>query len=289
MRKFIYSLLVAHLVLICLVACKSGGGDTLKFNPGIGKVYDFTMESKLQQREGDSIGATIDLQTFYSMKLVSAEKGLNNIEVTYNDMIIDINNPQMPIKVDTRNQLIKTLGVAIDAPQIITRMFYAMKGKTLHLVVKDDGTVIGLTGTKEVADAVIKDMDLPEEYKETAMLTFSQQFNDENIKSQMQRVYFMFPGTSVKKGQTWDKEVKASGMLYRNHYTVKSIEGDAITIELSSSFTSEDKATGIDGTEKGEISIDKKSGMITQSILTGDTRQEGGSIHAVTTITSKSR
>jgi hypothetical protein len=122
--------------------------------------------------------------------------------------------------------------------------------------------------------------DMPEEEKQKMREQFSKQFSDEGMKSQFERVLYIFPNKEVKVGDTWQRSSTAGfGEMpakYSSTYTVTEIEGDMVTLQEKSKIESNDSKMDLSGDVDGTIVIDSKSGLLVNCTQNIDMKVNAG-------------
>jgi hypothetical protein len=200
------------------------------------------------------------------------------IETTYKDMKIDMNMGESNVHIDTRKPFSDSTVDDADVNEVIARLFYAMKGKTMTLEVDKEGKIVAVHGLDSLKKQVTEAMQLPESYKEVAMGTFDQQFNEANIKGQLQYFFVIVPADKRKEGGNWVAQSSMLGLTYDRRHTVTSIDKDKIVLKLNASFRSDDVTMGVTGEESGTIQLDAKTGLVTNSDFISKSEQPGGEV-----------
>src|SRR5262245_7742333 len=116
MRKFFCSVVILHLVAICLLACKSGSKDKAD-----SERHDFSMVSTITQAFGEE-KRTIGLESSYQLKVDPKNDGSMLIETTYKDMKVDMDMGESKIHVDTRQPFSDSTADDADVSEVITRL-----------------------------------------------------------------------------------------------------------------------------------------------------------------------
>ena len=252
----------------------SSASKMLKFNFEKGKGYDYEMIMNMNQ---EMMGQTMkmDMSAYYSMDVKEDNGNEKTISITYDRFKIGMNMMGMNLDVDTDHPLPES---GDDDPKknpmkMVNRLFGAIRGQQFAMKVNAEGKVMEITGVKEMANSIIDSMGLNEtndpEMKEKMKEAFGKQFNDEDIKSQFERVLYIFPNKEVKVGDSWKKTTRGMAQMpgtFNSTYTVKEIEGDMVTLDEKSTITSamkeEDVKMEMDGTVDGTIVVDSRSGLI---------------------------
>jgi hypothetical protein len=151
---------------------------------------------------------------------------------------------------------------------MMNRVFYSIKGKKFTMTVDAEGKVQSVTGFENMASSLIDSLDVPEDKKAQIKQQFEKQFNGEQMKGQLERVWYIFPNKEVKVGDSWTKQNVVNGDMpgkYTSTYKVKEIEGDMVTLEETTRVESQQEKINITGDITGTMVIDSKLGLIVTS------------------------
>ena len=241
----------------------------LKFNFEKGKGYDYEMTMNMDQ---DVMGQNMkmDMSTYYSMDVKEDDGNEKTITTTFDRIKIGMDMGPMKMDVDSDKPLpIDNSGDSSinNAMSKVNRLFTALKGKQFSMKVNAEGKVTEVTGFKEMAQSIVSSFgdEMSAEEKEKMLKQFDQQFSDEGMKGQMERVLYIFPNKEVKVGDTWQKSSTSVGQMpatYNSTYTVKEIEGDMVTLDEKSTIKSTDDKMETTGTVDGTIVVDSRSGLV---------------------------
>ncbi len=246
----------------------------LKFNFEKGKGYDYEMIMNMDQ---EVMGQTVkmDMSAYYSMNVLEDNGNEKTISITYDRFKIGMNMAGMNMDVDTDKPLPESGADdnKKDPMKMVNRLFGAIKGQQFTMKVNAEGKVMEITGVKEMANSIFDSMGLNEgddaEMKQKMTEAFGKQFNDADIKSQFERVLYIFPNKEVKVGDSWKKTTRGVAQMpgtYNSTYTVKEIEGDMVTLDEKSTITSameeKDVKMEMDGTVEGTMVVDSRSGLV---------------------------
>jgi hypothetical protein len=94
---------------------------------------------------------------------------------------------------------------------------------------------------------------------------FNQQFNSEKMKSQMGRMFYIFPNKEIKVGDSWQKNSLVTGDMggaYTSNYKVTDIEGDMVTLAENTKVESSENNMKLSGDIKGTIVVDSRFGLL---------------------------
>jgi hypothetical protein len=272
MRKFFCSLFILHLVVICLLSCKSGSKEKVT-----GSRYNFSMISAITQQAGEE-KRVINIESAYQLRVDIQDDGSMLIETTYKDMKIDMDMGEQSVHIDTRQPFNDSTIDDADVSEVIMRLFYAMKGKSITLEVDKEGKIVAVQGLDSLKKQVTAAMQLPESFKEVALGTFDQQFNEANIKGQLQYFFVIVPEDKRKEGGNWVTQSSMYGLTYDRRHTVTSIDKDKIALKLNATYRSDDVNMGVAGEESGTIQLDARTGLVTSSDFISKSEQPGGEI-----------
>lgn len=232
------------------------------------KEYDFEMTSVIIQEADSADKSTMDIQSFYKVKLAGEEKGLTVVELTYSEMLVRMSMMGMNVDVDTRKPFVDSTEDDVNMPEMMARIFYGVKGKTITLLVDKEGNLAKIEGLDSLKSAVVNDAGIPPAFSEAWTMMFDQQFNEENLKNQFQRFFIVVPSDKRKVGGNWVRQTLPAGMTWDTHYTVSAIEKDQVNLLVESTFRADDVSSGVTGNEKGTMTAQANTGLVTQSDIT---------------------
>ena len=186
--------------LVTVQSCPSTKTSTaskmLKFNFEKGKSYDYEMIMNMDQEVmGQKI--KMDMTMYYSLDVTDSEGDTKIIRSTYDRFKLGMDMGSMVnIDVDTDKPLPESGAEDIkkDPMKIMNKMFGAIKGKQFILKVDAEGKVLEVTGLQELASSIVDSLGIDDpEMKEKMKSAFDKQFNDADIKSQFERILYIFP------------------------------------------------------------------------------------------------
>ena len=303
MRK--YKHLLAAAVILIVVAgfqsCQSAKSATatkmLKFNFEKGKGYDYEMIINMDQNiMGQAM--QMDMSTYYSMDVLEDNGSTKTINSTFDRFKMNMAVGGMNIEVDSDKPM-PEMGDKDekDNPmKMLNGLLGAVKGKKFSMKVNAEGKVMEVTGFEDMAQSIADSMHLDEKKKQEMMTKFSQQFNEQSIKDQFERVLYIFPNKEVKVGDSWQKTTAPGGMMggkYNSTYTVKEIEGDMVTLEEKSTIDGTSDKMKMSGDITGTLVVDSKTGLVVNAdqemVLTTNTAGTEIKIKGKTKIKGKAR
>ncbi len=260
-------------LLFIIQSCQSSKSATtskmLKFNFEPGKSYVYDMISDFDQEVGGQ-KQQFSMTAQYGLDVKNSSNGVTEIATTFNAIKLTMQVMGMTVEADTEKPMKADSTGEMNPANMMNKMFHAIKGQTFNMKVDAEGKVLEVTGMEEMATKMIESMGMGEEFSSTLRQTFQQQFNDARMKEQFERAFFIFPGKEVKVGESWVKEHSMPGQdqgSFKTTYTVESIEGDIVNLDVNSVFGGEEKSGKMTGTQKGDMSVDARTGLIMDSDL----------------------
>jgi hypothetical protein len=252
----------------------------LKFNFQKGKTYNYAMTFDVNQKKGDQSRGTI-MKWNYNMQVVDEKKDLKTIKTTYKriDMTMDMGNGQK-MEFSSEKQV-----DAMDFMQLPSKMFGIIKGKSFTMQVNGKGEIISVSGFDRIGEAVVNEMNLPEEMKPMMQQNFQKQFNDDAAKQIFSQAFEIYPNKFVKVGDHWksNSTVAALKQEIATVYTVKNIKGNRVFINGESNLKSSDGKNS--GTQSTKLIIDSKTGLMIDGVF--DQKSSDGQTNSKSRITGK--
>ena len=238
-------------LLFVIVGCSEESSEPVKltFNPEVGKTYNTTMDLDMNMTMM-GMGTTMDM--FFSMNMTIDEVSGDTIYVSakYDHIKVKQQVPMMgTIEYDSENpDAAKGM-----AGKIYKDQFGKMLDANLSMLFNRKGKVIDFKGLNEVLSDSIQ----------------PQNMNQPDMTQYFENMMAIFPDSTVKVGSSWTQEVSTSNqfpMLVKNTYTLKSVKGDDVTIDIKGDMTlNEDEMEGVKidtfkGSFTGTMIVDKNSG-----------------------------
>ncbi|OSZ77311.1 hypothetical protein CAP36_12960 [Chitinophagaceae bacterium IBVUCB2] len=266
----IATVIISLAAVVGIQSCQSTksatGSKMMKFNFEKGRGYDYEMIMNLDQ---EVMGAKqqIDMSTYYSMLVTEDDGALKTIKTTFDRFKMNMGVMGMQIEVDTEKPFTSGLDTsATDNPlAMVNRLLGAIKGQQFVMKVDAEGKVQDVQGFQEMGMKIADSLGLDEAKKKEMLQSFSQQFNERNIKEQFERVLYIFPNKEVKVGDSWQKKTTTTGPMggtYNSTYTVKEIEGDMVTLEEKTKIESDNEQMKLSGEQTGELVVDSRTGLV---------------------------
>lgn len=264
-------ILVAIFAVITIQSCQTSGKTSsaskmLKFNFEKGKGYDYELITNMDQEVmGQAI--QMDMSFYYSMDVTEDDGTIKTITTAIDRFKMKMGVAGMNIDIDTDKPL-PSLGKTDDGKdpmKMLNGLFGAIKGQKFSMKVDAEGKVQELTGFENMANTIVDSMALDEEQSRQMKEKFNQQFNSEKMKSQMGRLFYIFPNKEVKVGDSWQKTSEVSGDMagnYNSTYKVTDIEGDMVTLAENTKVESNQEKMNLKGDIKGTIVVDSRLGLV---------------------------
>ena len=244
----------------------------LSFNPAKGEKYSYRFDIE-QAGTQKFMGQEVPINTTIGMLLEMDVKGKSKDEVsvdyTYKEIVMTVSIPMMNIHYNSKNPVEKLS----EQEQLIAQIFNSLIGKTMNVVIAPNGSVKSISGFEAIMEEMQKNMDSSVSQQMVSMLL--QSFNDEAMKNMFEQSFKFYPDKAVKVGDSWNGDFSfvLMGMNSdtKNTYTLKSIKSDVAMLDVVSTFTLKPGA-GMEGEilgeQKGEISLNVKTGMLVSSNTT---------------------
>jgi Family of unknown function (DUF6263) len=264
--------IIAFLTLLVIVggeSCQSAKSSTssrmLKFNFEKGKGYDYEMIMNMDQDMDGKITQT-DMTAYYSMDVTDDDGTTKIITNTFERFKMKVNMAGLDIEVDSEKPMSEIeMSEGKENPvKMLNKVMAAIKGKKFAMKVNAEGEIQQVSGLKEMAESIVGSMGFDEKMKERMVQQLTQQFNDQNMKDQFERVLYIFPNKNVKVGDNWQKVTTPGGPMggkYTSTYTVSEIEGDMVTLEEKSKIEAT-SSRDVTGNITGSLIVDSKSGLV---------------------------
>ncbi len=272
MKKIITLLLVMLSVagIVSMQSCQSTKSSTasrmLKFNFEKGKGYDYEMTINSDQKiMGKPM--QMDMSAYYSMEVTADSGDIKTITTAIDRFKMKMGIAGMNIEVDTDKPIVSdndtTMGE--NPLKMMNRVFGAIKGQHFYMKVDAEGKVLEVKGFENMAQSIADSMGIDGEKRLEVIQEFNKQFNAKVMKEQFERMWYIFPNKEVKVGDTWQKSMETSGPMagkYISTYMVKEIEGDMVTLDVTTKIESDDEKKKVNGEITGTVVVDSRSGLL---------------------------
>lgn len=252
----------------------------LKFNFQKGRTYNYAMTFDISRKNDDkSIGST--MKWSYNMQVVDEKSDMKTIKTTYKriDMTTDMPNGQK-MEFSSEKQV-----DAMDFMQLPSKMFGIIKGKSFTMQVNGKGEVVSVSGFDKIGEAVVNEMNVPEEMKPMMRQNFQKQFNDEAAKQIFSQAFEIYPNKPVKIGDSWKSSstIAALKQDVATVYTVKNIKGNRVFVSGEAKLKTNDGKNS--GTQTSKLIIDAKTGLLIDGLF--DQKNDDGQMSTKSRITGK--
>ncbi|HMK27429.1 MAG TPA: DUF6263 family protein [Chitinophagaceae bacterium] len=303
--KKISPLLIIVLAIISTIviqSCQTTGkasstSKMLKFNFEKGKGYDYEMISNTD-KESNGKTTQIDLSAYYSMDVTDDDGQVKTINTAIDRFRLKMEIGGLFLDIDTDKPL-PNLGKSVggkDPMKLLNSIFGAIKGQKFIMKVDAEGKIKELAGFENMTNAIVDSLSLDEKQSQEMKQRFSQQFNSEKTKSQLERVFYIFPNREVKVGDSWQKNSVVKGEIggnYTSTYKVTDIEGDIVTLTERTQVEPGEGNEKISGLIKGTIVVDSRLGLVVNAdqdmTMTINESGKSSSIKMITKIKGKAR
>lgn len=251
-----------------------------------------SLELSLGLLKGDAYDCVMDLTQSVTQNIDGVEQRLDqrliinwNYEVTGvgDDGIIDLRMTYQRIRINQDFGFNQSEYDSDNPPSYIEpsmRGYGALAGSILEISMDNKGSVIRLTGTDDLIDRMIEDIDLPDSPDRDRMLDgIRSQFGEKALTESIQQITSFYPPMPVAVGDEWSSETSIGAgfpMLILNRYILISKDGGLSIIKLESEITAGDDGAGIEigsvnifydiaGAQNGIIEVDEASGLPVRS------------------------
>jgi hypothetical protein len=276
-KKIAFLLLTCVAIGIFVPSCKSGSekestgnGEAvdlkLNFKPGDKFLYSTKIDQKISYTENMSMNQSMLMEMVYAYS--GEDNGNKKLSITYDHIIMNMTSPMGNTIYDSRDP---------KKSESDMNMMGNLIGKTFNISVAPNGEILKVEGLGDIINSLSDSAD------KSASSEIASQFSDTAVKLMMQNSFDIYPGRTVKVGETWSKKSQMgfSGIKVNveNTYTLKSISGNKATIAVTSIMTLPKTNMGasaggmemeMNGKQDGTMDVDISSGQI----ISGKTTQD---------------
>ncbi len=244
----------------------SSASKMLKFNFEKGKGYDYELITNMDQ-EIMGKRMQMDISLYYSMDVTEDDGSIKTITSAINRFRMKVGMDMVNVDIDTDKPL-PSLGETEDGKdpmKMLNSVFKAITGQKFSMKVDAEGKILELSGFENIASTIVDSMGLEEKDRQEMMLKLGGQFNAEKTKSQLERIWYIFPNKQVKIGDSWQKKSQVEGDLggdYTSNYKVTDIEGDMVTLSENTTVESSEDQMKLKGDIQGTIVVDSRLGLV---------------------------
>ncbi|UPT67109.1 MAG: substrate-binding domain-containing protein [Sphingobacteriales bacterium JAD_PAG50586_3] len=261
-------LLAPLLIVLLLAACKTSDKLALKLNYEKGKKYYYTSTSEQttdQTFMGQSISNTSKTVTGYIYEIVDINADGNYVvKITYDK--VESSRSKETAKSPLPDDF--------------------LKGFTFDMVVTPKGKVKEIKGMDKIMDKAMAAA-MPDSTNDPAAQAAMQpvldavkkQYNDKNMGAMMEQMTNYFPEGDVEVGDTWDNTATLNmfiSMKIASTYKVTDVKDNIVKMDVDSKITTGDgpgimgMKMSVEGTQKGTMEIDSKTGLVVKSVTNQD-------------------
>ncbi len=264
----------------CKTTSGNSTGKTLKFNFQKGKGYNYDMISDMSMNVM-GMDTKVYVDGKYSMEVTNDDGQVKTISVAYKGMQMRTNILGMDLDVDTdRPVAADTSGQNIFArfSWMMSKMLSSIINKPFGLKVNAAGEIMELEGVDKLMEGIADSMHLDSTQRMQVMSGLKKQFGDNNIRNSFTELLTIFPNKEIKVGDSWDKTyTQMMGEVAEKNtttYTVKQIDGDAVTLDAVTKMESGSGNTDVtvEGSKKSVMLVDSKNGLIINDDFTMDVK-----------------
>ncbi|MEW5816480.1 MAG: DUF6263 family protein [Spirochaetota bacterium] len=246
----------------------------ISFKPKIGDrinsqtILDQTIFQTVQNKTFKSVQTIINKYTFTVKDII--EDTTVRIAVKIEEISLTSETPAGKLSFSSKNG-------AWNNPEYA--VLNKITGKEFELFVTTTGEIKKISGFDEILKSILKD---PTTVSPALINTVKSLLNQDAFKSAFSYLFDYYPGKTVKPGESWTREQKASAFIpvtTRNLWALASVTGNQAVLKLSSGIKTENSLAAFEGKQEGEITVSLPSGWIKKGKiiqnLTGSTALPG--------------
>lgn len=273
----LFSILFSLIIILFVISCKENKADLkLNLEKGIKYYYSFVNNQDItQEMMGDTVKFVQSITWGYQLEVTEVKEGVMTIKTTYDHIKMSNDNQVYNLSYDSKEPL--------DSTNIFAFVMSNFIDKSFTMDVSSDGTVSNIVGFDDIFTSILAELG---EDGEIIIQNLRSQFSEETVSENLELGFKIFPKEVVKIGDTWNIMNIVNGpfsMDIDNTYTLKSIKSGVATVELTSTIKQDDEITGIadlpgaeisiDGSQKGELQIEIKTGLVIKSTINQEINQ----------------
>ena len=251
---------------------------TLRLRLKQGQPYSITMtaDQKIAQTiNGNPQNTTQTMGVTFTLLPSKVEPdGTIHGTYTYDAVRVKMNGPGGAVDYDSAKG-----GEAPTHP--MARVFAALVGQKLDVVMAPDGRVTDLKGGDRLVEAIAKAVEIPEAARAGFEQQMKAQFGEDALKRNFEQMTAIYPKEPVAVGDTWEAEQRLSlgmPMTVKSTYSLKSLAGGKATVDVRGTMQTDPEAAGglpnatfdLKGTQNGTMAIDQATGWILSANLEQD-------------------
>jgi Family of unknown function (DUF6263) len=255
---------ILALIAVGLFACNnaSSGDDSkvlLRLNPEQGEAYNFEMNTDMNI-EMMGMSSTAKMLMDYTMTANEVNDEGSKIDVKYNRVLFTQDAPMGGSGSYDSDEPDSATGM-------LGKMMKEMLGKLMEATIIMDFNTLGELNEVSGLDSLFSDGNSKE--------------SGQGIAKQFQSAMAVFPENKVSVGDEWTSEIVTSvsqfPMKLSSGYKVKSISTDEVVLDVSGDISKDDSgenqemaAMDIKGNFKGEMTLNRKTGLVKTSNMDQD-------------------
>lgn len=276
-RQFVLFLIAAVLIANLFEACQSAKSNSasavLKLGLEKGKGYDYEMNTNMDQ-EILGIPIKMNMDIYYSMDVIEDNGEVKTMRATYERFKLNAGAMGEEIDVDTEKPVPADWKESENKMAAVNKIFGAIKGQGFLVKVNQEGKILEVSGMENMVQSMIDSLGLDESEIGDEMKGVKEQFNEQKMKQQLERMFYFFPNKKVQVGDSWTRKTIVDdemGGAYNSTFTVKEIEGNMVTLEEEStidglSIKNDENDSGIKPEIKGKVTgtlvVDSRLGLL---------------------------
>jgi hypothetical protein len=269
MKKWIAlaAAVVVVAILVTLPGCQTkSASHLLQLNLEKGKTYEYEIVQD-QQQEMMEQKSEIRLNAAYLMDVVDVKEGRQTVKVTYKRFKMYMKIMDFVLDIDTDKPVAPPTGEEVRENPLgmMSAIFSGIRDKSFMMDLDKQGKVLSVTGFESIIRDMVSPLQLDENTRLQVDASLKDQFNEESIKDQFTPFFQIFPGKEIRTGDSWQTSWKTGGRMpssYMTNYTVRDIDGDHVDLLSETKISSDKKEMRINGTQKGPLLIDSKTGLV---------------------------
>ncbi|HPG10290.1 MAG TPA: DUF6263 family protein [Chitinophagaceae bacterium] len=276
-RQLITLLMVFAITTSLFEACQSAKSNSasaeLKLGLEKGKGYDYEMNTNMDQ-EILGIPIKMNMDIYYSMDVIDDNGEVKTMRATYERFKLKAGAMGQELDVDTERPVPDDWKDGDDKMAAVNKIFGAIKGKGFLVKINGEGKILEVSGMEDMMRSMVDSLGLDEDKLGDEMKGVKEEFNEDKMKQQLERMFYFFPNKKVKVGDSWTRKTTVDdqiGGAYNSTFTVKEIEGNIVTLEEEStieglSVKKEDDVSGVNPEIKGKVTgtlvVDSRLGLL---------------------------
>jgi hypothetical protein len=232
-------------------------------------IYDMTQEISNQKN-------IINLMADFSMEVTDDKGGYKFITGAYKNFKMNMDMGVIKIEIDSDKQAESfSLETIRENPgPMYNKLFSGIKGKKFIMQVDGKGNVHAIQGFDEIVRSMVDSMGLGEEFSMQLTASLKDQFSPAKIKEQFSPVFTIYPDKEVRIGDSRERTYETMGPAaskFTTQFTLKSAEAERYQLTAVSRIEPAGEIK-MNGTQKGTLVVDRRTGLVLTSELTMDAK-----------------